>query len=111
MRDFSTIVASLFRQSQESQMKEITGNNVIDAMRVAQENCYSLDDYFRCFSALNLLNAAIKIPKWKKLLTYSFIKGHATRLWTHCIYHPAKGLDFYYNYEIDEALDDVADAS
>lgn len=99
MRDFSTIVVSLFRQSQESQMKEITGNNVIDAMRVAQENCYSLDDYFRCFSALNLLNAAIKIPKWKKLLTYSFIKGHATRLWTHCIYHPAKGLDFYYNTE------------
>jgi len=46
---------------------------------------------------LNLLNAAIKTPNWKKLLTYSFIKGHATRLWTHCIYHPTKGLDFYYN--------------
>lgn len=66
-------------------------------MKAAQEKCYSLDDYFRCFSALNLLNAAIKTPKWKKLLTYSFIKGNATRLWTHCIYHPTKGLDFYYN--------------
>ena len=25
--------------------------------------------------------------------------------------NPDKGLDFYYNYEIDEALDEVADAS
>ena len=97
MHDFSDAVADLFRQSQESPMKEISGNNVIDSMKAAQEKCYSLDDYFRCFSALNLLNAAIKTPKWKKLLTYSFIKGNATRLWTHCIYHPTKGLDFYYN--------------
>ena len=97
MRDVSDVVAHLFKRSQISQMKEISGDNVIDAMKAAQEKCYTLDDYFRCFSALNLLNAAIKTPNWKKLLTYSFIKGHATRLWTHCIYHPTKGLDFYYN--------------
>ena len=99
MRDFSDAVADLFKRSQVSQMKEISGNNVIDAMKAAQEKCYNLDDYFSCFAALNLLNAAIKTPNWKKLLTYSFIKGHATRLWTHCIYHPTKGLEFYYNAE------------
>lgn len=97
MRDFSALVADLFLKSQSEQMKAISGNNVIDAMRMAQENCYTLDDYFQCFSALNLLNAAIKTKKWKQLLTYSFIKGYATRLWTHCIYHPIKGLDYYYN--------------
>lgn len=99
MRDYAHTVAELFQQSQTSPMKEITGNNVIDAMRIAQGNCYSLDDYFRSFASLNLLNAAIKTQKWKKLLTYSFIKGYASRLWTHCIYHPIKGLEYYYNSE------------
>ena len=99
MRDYSHTVTELFQQSQACPMKEITGNNVIDAMRIAQGNCYSLDDYFRAFASLNLLNAAIKTQKWKRLLTYTFIKGYATPLWTHCIYHPLKGLEYYYNSE------------
>ena len=101
MKDYSAIVTTLNRKSETGPMKAITGNDVLLSMQIAQRDCYSLDDYFTAFCALNLLNAAIKKPEWKKLLRYGFIKGYATRLWNHCIYHPVKGLEYYFAPEED----------
>ena len=99
--DFSNKVIALYEQYLEGrQMQTITVDDVDFAKEEAQKDCSTEDDYFCIFACLNLLNSAIKLPEWKKKLTYEFIKGNAARVFAGYILHPVDGVQAY--YAIDE---------
>ena len=54
-------------------------------------------DTFRILAALNLLNAAIKLPWGKRLVSYNYIKGMAAKLFVHLTLHPQPHTHIYYS--------------
>lgn len=72
---------------------------ISEALGVATEECVTKDDFFRVLSALNLLNAAIKDKRWKRQLSYGFIKGRASMLFDQWIANPVEGVAVYYSRE------------
>lgn len=76
-----------------SPMAVNTAINVVKFHYVKNEK-----DLFYYLAAINLLNAAIKMKKYKKSLSYRFIKGKA-RVITECVIarKQFKGVNFYYS--------------
>ena len=48
-------------------------------------------------SALNLLNSAIKDKRWKRQLSYGFIKGQASSLFEQWVEEPVEGVKAFYD--------------
>lgn len=59
---------------------EITENNVLKAQEIIKRNAYSKVDFFTILASINLLNAAIKRPEFKKQINYREIKGNVSRV-------------------------------
>lgn len=55
------------------------------------------DGVFRILSALNLLNAIIKQPQGRQLVSYQFIKGYASLVFTHVARRQTAGVDIYWD--------------
>ena len=70
---------------------------ITEALGVATEECDTRDSFFRALSALNLLNSAIKDKRWRRQLSYAFIKGRATDLFEGWIRNPVQGVKAYYD--------------
>ena len=91
------MVERLCREKENRMDKNIDEMIITEALGVATEQCYTQDDYFKALSALNLLNSAIKDNRWKRELTYGFIKGRASELFDTWISNPVEGVKAYYN--------------
>lgn len=75
-RQLGKVVSDMFWDTANMGLvHSISRESVEKALTVIKQPCHSTDDYFRLFSGLNLLNAAIKAPEWKDTLSYSTIKG------------------------------------
>ncbi len=65
--------------------QEIISDDVQLALEKISIKVHNKWDVLVLFSALNLLNAAIKNRQYKNRLSYQTIKGHATRIIGYCI--------------------------
>lgn len=54
-------------------------------------------DTFVVLAALNLLNAAVKLPWGSRVVTYGYIKGMASCLMLHILEHPVEGVRVYFD--------------
>lgn len=59
---------------------EISETNVLKAQQIIQNNAYSTVEFFKILASINLLNAAIKKPEFKKQISYNEIKGNVSRV-------------------------------
>ena len=75
----------LFKAVHSDVTAEISEADVIQAKKLVKQNARSTHEFFVIFASLNLLNAAIKRPQYKKKLHYSEIKGNVSRLLQHLI--------------------------
>ena len=91
------IVENLYKQNENRTDKGLDEMIITEALCVATERCDDKNDFFRVLSALNLLNAAIKDQRWKRELSYGFIKGRAAKLFDQWIASPVDGVKAYYN--------------
>lgn len=91
------MVERIYRENENRTDKGINEMVITEALGVSTEECESPEGFFRTLSALNLLNAAIKDKRWKRQLSYGFIKGRATALFEEWIAHPIEGVRAYYD--------------
>jgi hypothetical protein len=79
--------------------QEIRSDDVQLALEKISIKVHNKWDVLVLFSALNLLNAAIKNKQYKNRLSYHTIKGHATRIIGYCITAKSKKYleDIYIN--------------
>jgi hypothetical protein len=63
----------------------ISENNVLKAQEIMKINAYSKVEFFKILASLNLLNAAIKRPEFKKQVSYIEIKGNVSRVLNYLI--------------------------
>lgn len=63
----------------------ISENNVLKAQEIIKRNAYSKVDFFTILASINLLNAAIKRPEFKKQVSYIEIKGNVSRVLNYLI--------------------------
>lgn len=76
----------IFDQAKDDNFRtEISIADVIYAQEIINRNIYSESEILYVVSAINLLNSAIKRREFKKIISYSQIKGHVTRLLTYLI--------------------------
>ena len=75
----------LFKAVHSDVTADIAEVDVIQAKKIVKQNARSTHEFFLIFASLNLLNAAIKRPQYKKKLHYSEIKGNVSRLLGHLI--------------------------
>ena len=61
------------------------------------------DETFLVLVALNLLNAAVKLPWGERMVCYAFIKGYAACLFVHLTYWPITGVSIYLDQVEDVA--------
>ncbi|KAF0199761.1 MAG: Uncharacterized protein FD166_189 [Bacteroidetes bacterium] len=82
-------------------ISDITEIKVKKAKELIKNNANSIFDLFRIFASLNLLNAAIKQPKYKALIEYNDIKGNVSRIMHYLISlrYNKYDLTFYINPE------------
>ena len=92
-------VEKIYKEKENRTDKGLDEMIVMKALAVATEECYDQDDYFRVLSALNLLNSAIKDKRWKGELSYRFIKGRASALFSQWIAERAEGVEACYDGE------------
>ena len=78
---------------------DISESNVLKAQKIIKENAYSTVEFFKILASINLLNAAIKRPEFKKQISYSEIKGNVSRVLHYLISfnHNKYDLDFSIN--------------
>lgn len=74
------LVERIYKENENRTDKGLDEMVFTEALAAATDACDNQDDYFRALSALNLLNSAIKDKRWKRQLSYSFIKGQASSL-------------------------------
>lgn len=91
------MVENLYKQYENRTDKGLDEMIITEALGVATERCGDKNGFFRVLSALNLLNAAIKDQRWKRQLSYGFIKGRAAKLFDQWIASPVDGVKAYYN--------------
>ena len=92
-------ITDLIQKSQNEDFKSfITDKDVAIAKELIKTNAYSTVEFFVIISSINLLNAAIKRPEYKNLLTYAYIKGHISRILNYLI-----SLNFN-KYQIDFSI-------
>ncbi len=71
------MVERIYRENENMTDRGIDEMVITEALGVATEECDTQEGFFRVLSALNLLNSAIKDKRWKRQLSYGFIKGRA----------------------------------
>lgn len=91
------MVERIYRENENRTDKGIDEMVITEALGVATEDCESQEGFFRVLSALNLLNSAIKDKRWKRQLSYGFIKGRAADLFDKWIKNPVEGVRAYYD--------------
>lgn len=91
------MVEKIYRENENRTDKGIDEMVITQALGVATEECDTQEGFFRALSALNLLNSAIKDRRWKRQLSYGFIKGRATDLFEEWIANPVKGVKACYD--------------
>ncbi|MBQ8487408.1 MAG: hypothetical protein IJ533_10225 [Prevotella sp.] len=64
---------------------------------------HSTDDAFKILAALNLLNAAVKMPWGAQMVTYAYIKGYAACMFTVQAYRQLPDLFIYWDKDDDVA--------
>ena len=52
---------------------------------------------FALLAALNLLNAAVKLPWGRKMVVYGYVKGAAALLFEHLTLYPVRGVQIYHD--------------
>ena len=102
------MVEKIYRENENRNDKGIDEMVITEALGAATEECDSQEDFFRTLSALNLLNAAIKDKRWKRQLSYGFIKGRATDLFEEWIAKPVAGVKAYYDKKEGAVFFEVA---
>ena len=92
MSTISEHIFSLYNQLKENESQHIDDSVVDEAVSVVK-NTELTDSYslFYILAAVNLLNAAIKVERYKSQLFYGFIKSRVSRLADACLDNP----DFY----------------
>ena len=92
MSTISEHIFSLYNQLKENESQHID-NSVVDEAVSVVKNTELTDSYslFYILAAVNLLNAAIKVERYKSQLFYGFIKSRVSRLADACLDNP----DFY----------------
>ena len=103
-RDYlGEMVANHFneKESQGIPAGRILPDHVYRALFAMKQQCSSTDDYFYLFASLNLLNAAIKTPEWKRKLSYNAIKGRVSDFFRMYATNSRmfQGIRAYYNVE------------
>ena len=91
------LVERIYKENENRTDKGLDEMFITEALAAATDACDNQDDYFRALSALNLLNSAIKDKRWKRQLSYGFIKGQASSLFEQWIEEPVKGVKAYYD--------------
>ena len=91
------LVERIYKENENRTDKGLDEMVITEALAAATDACDNQDDYFRALSALNLLNSAIKDKRWKRQLSYGFIKGQASSLFEQWIEEPVKGVKAYYD--------------
>lgn len=91
------MVEKIYRENENRTNKGIDELVITEALGAATEECGTQNDFFRALSALNLLNSAIKDKRWKRQLSYGFIKGRAADLFEDWIVNPVKGVKASYD--------------
>lgn len=98
--EFAEQLKTLMLKAQEPEfISEITDAHVLKAKNTISTNGYSTTDFFLLLASINLLNAAIKRPAYKKAITYFEIKGNASRILSYLARLSINRyeLDFYIN--------------
>ncbi len=106
-REIKHLVERIYNQNENRTDKGLNEMIITEALGVATEPCSTKDDCFRVLSALNLLNSAIKDKRWKRQLSYGFIKGQAASLFNQWIAKPIQGVRAFYNLEEGAVFFDV----
>lgn len=91
------LVEKIYMEKGDRTDKGIDEMVITEALGVATEECDTRDSFFRVLSSLNLLNSAIKDKRWRRQLSYAFIKGRATDLFEGWIRNPVQGVKAYYD--------------
>ena len=91
------MVERIYRENENRTEKGIDEMIITEALGVATEECDTPEGFFRVLSALNLLNSAIKDRRWKRQLSYGFIKGRAADLFDKWINNPVERVRAYYD--------------
>lgn len=80
-------------------MTNITVSKVLHAKRLIKNFAYSTEDFFIILASINLLNASIKRPEYRNMLTYEELKGNASRIIHYLITLEANkySMNFYIN--------------
>lgn len=98
LTDISTYINDLNNHALNGKIFEIENDSVSRALLIVQNSrVVSKSDVFLYLSALNLLNAAIKIPEFKGKLSYSIIKPNAGRLIREIDNLKDASISYYYN--------------
>lgn len=95
-------IVELKKQALDSDfVTDISVTNVLKAQKLIKNNAYSKVEFFMILASINLLNAAIKKPEFKKQLSYIEIKGNVSRVLHYLISlsHNKYDLDFSINAE------------
>lgn len=83
---FETAIEELIINAKDENFNTvITADEVIKARRLIETNAHSTIDFFILLAAINLLNTAAKLPRYKTLLSYTSIKGNVCRLIHHLL--------------------------
>lgn len=101
--DLSGIIADLHKNTEEQNMSfDISQDDIDDSVSILKHHrVNNIKDVFLFLSAINLLNAAIKRPEYKKKLGYGFVKGKALIL-AKIIITRYKYNDVLYYYNVEE---------
>ena len=91
------LVERIYKENENRTDKGLDEMVITEALAAATDACDNQDDYFRALSALNLLNSAIKDKRWKRQLSYGFIKGQASSLFEQWIEEPVDGVKAFYD--------------
>ena len=97
--EMKQLVETIYAKNINRTDKGIDDLVITEALAEATRSCDNAGEYFRVLSALNLLNSAIKDKRWKRDLSYGFIKGRAADLFDKWIKSPVDGVKAYYNKE------------
>jgi hypothetical protein len=91
------LVERIYMENENRTEKGLDEMVITEALAAATDECKNKDDYFRVLSALNLLNSAIKDKRWKRQLSYGFIKGQASSLFEQWVEEPVDGVKAFYD--------------
>lgn len=94
--DYSETVRLLYEKHADHALR-IQQNHVVYAGIVVEKLFPPATprDTLSLLAALNLLNAAVKLPWGRRIVTYGYIKGMASCLLTHLLNCPMEGVDVF----------------